>query len=61
MRWLIWYIRSCFCKHAFNYDEREYKSNRYSPLGALIKCEGPMISATCDKCGYHKAYWKFGK
>jgi hypothetical protein len=56
MRWLIWYIRSCFCKHVFKYDEVSKATRTY---GAGAFQNGPMISATCSKCGYHRSYWKY--
>jgi RNase P subunit RPR2 len=56
MRWLIWYIRSCFCKHSFGYAECLLKTN---DAYGRIK-EGTVVSATCSKCGYHKSYWKYG-
>ena len=56
MNWLIWYIRSWFCKHNFDYCERDYIVQ--NDFGQTIK-NGPKVSATCTKCGYHKSYWKF--
>ena len=51
MRWLINYIRQCFCKHDF--QERSYSVFR---RGETIVVEeiGKMISFTCKKCGYNK-------
>lgn len=52
MRWLIQYIRSCFCKHEWAFEE-EYVRAPYSGRS------GPVVSVTCEKCAYHKSYWKF--
>jgi len=60
MRWLVWYIRSMFCKHIFSYSEMEHNSIYYTFSGSRRKLCGPKVSATCTKCGYHKSYWKFG-
>ena len=55
MRWLIWYIRSCFCKHEFKLEENCAEYKWYNGGNQ----SGKMISATCSKCGYHRSYWKF--
>lgn len=54
MRWLINYIRSCFCKHDLKFEEEWCE--RKSDLGD--RC-GDKVSVTCKKCGYHKSYWKY--
>ncbi len=55
MRRLINYIRECFCKHEWERDEEycEHEKNH----GGYMK--GTKVSATCNKCGYHKSYWKY--
>lgn len=55
MRFLINYIRQCFCKHEFKYSEGQMYKNYYS-IGYAI----PVTKAhlTCHKCGYVKSYWK---
>lgn len=58
MRWLIWYIKSCFCSHSFKYEESDY-TIKNSHNQSIVK-NGPVVSVTCTKCGYHKTYWKFG-
>lgn len=54
LRYLINYLRECFCKHQFEYEEKIYSYDNFLSNGVLTK-----ISATCKKCGYHKAYNKF--
>lgn len=61
MRRIIEYIRSCFCKHEFEYDERSYiiwGDGLFEPAGTVNR-RGIKVSATCKKCRYHKSYWKF--
>lgn len=55
MRSLIHYIRSCFCKHEFFYDEHRI----IEEILWEQKTIGVKVSATCKKCGYHKSYWKY--
>ena len=55
MRWLIWYIKSCFCSHDFKYESTQFErtdANRAFEIGTVV-------SATCSKCGYHKSYKKY--
>lgn len=62
IRFLTNYFRQCFCKHKFNYEESYVKENdRFDPdEHFLIKGgEGVKVSATCEKCGYHRSYWKY--
>ena len=56
MRTIVNFIRQCFCKHEFEYEEVMYKSS--NDMGGSR--EGIKVSRTCRKCGWHKAYWKFG-
>lgn len=55
MRYLINYLRSCFCKHEFSYEEMYYRDR--DGFGGWTK--EARVSATCKKCGYHKSYWKY--
>lgn len=55
MRWLVNYIRQCFCKHDFQKNEGRYKVT--GDYGSLK--EGVKISLLCKKCGYHKSFWKY--
>lgn len=58
MRWLMWYIRSIFCNHNWNYDERDYvKVEKYDD-GEKFTQRGLKVSATCNTCGWHRNYWK---
>jgi len=51
MRWLINYIRQCFCKHDF--QERSYSLFKKGET-IVIEEIGKMIFLKCKKCGYHK-------
>ena len=48
MRWLINYIRSCFCKH-------EWEQIFYSHVTTLFT-EYHCKTYRCTKCGYSKKY-----
>lgn len=50
MRWLVFYFRSLFCDHVWDYSQMDMTS---------FLRDGPMVSATCDKCGWHRSYWKY--
>lgn len=54
MRFIINYLRQCFCKHQWKLEEK-YISVR--DLSGDKNSE--KVSATCEKCCYHKSYWKF--
>lgn len=55
MRWLVWYLRSMFCDHAWKYEEANYtKTNN----AAAFTQKGQVIAATCEFCGWHRSYWK---
>lgn len=55
MKRIIWYIRSCFCKHEFDKCETVY----------IRACQGEIVerkirvSLICAKCGYHQSFDKF--
>lgn len=55
MRNLIWHIRSLFCKHDWKYEESSWTG--YNIFGQ--KSSGYIVSATCEKCGWHRSYEKF--
>ncbi len=58
MRWLINYIRQCFCKHDF--DIKECSAIGFSPVyGENLKNKIIRVDMLCPKCGYHKAHSKF--
>lgn len=57
MRWIINYLRSCFCKH--DWEKEEIIIDNYKDEWGGSKTNWPKVSATCKKCGYHKSYWKF--
>lgn len=52
MRWLINYIRSCFCKHDWELISEAdfYFENKYSKPYKNVKLY------RCKKCGYSKKY-----
>ncbi len=54
MRFLIWYIRSCFCEHKWDYDEHQVYLE-----GTFRDKQGIKVSRTCKICGWHRSYWKF--
>jgi len=55
MRYLIWYIRSLFCKHEWKHEECIWKTkNTYGYTN-----EGRTVSATCKICGWHRSYEKY--
>ena len=56
MTWLIWNIRSWFCKHEWDYDENIYE--KYETTFGRIWRNKVKVSATCKCCGYHRSYWK---
>ena len=54
MRWLINYIRSCFCKHEW---ELIFNNDFYSQsivTGKMNEC--PYKVYRCKKCGIEKRY-----
>lgn len=51
MRWIIYYFRQCFCKHDWDYSEVTWVQG--TNAGRTI------VSATCNKCGWHRSYPKF--
>ena len=56
MMHLIWYLRSAFCRHDWDYQESHMRE--YGNYSSLTR-EGIKVSATCKKCGWHRKYWKF--
>ncbi len=54
MRWLINYIRECFCSHDLVISEKYCEST-----GGLSDKSGVKVSAHCKKCGYVKSKWKY--
>ena len=55
MRWLIQYIRQCFCKHEFK--ELEGQKFRVEYVCAAKAYERKTIVLYCTKCGYNKWFW----
>lgn len=52
MRWLINYIRSCFCKHDWELIKHE---EAYNPEYSWLTKRHDWIYR-CKKCGYMKTY-----
>lgn len=52
MRWLVWYVRSLFCKHDWDIEEQVCDKDLYYKNRI-------RVSVTCNKCGWHRSYWKF--
>ncbi len=50
MRWLVYYIRSCFCRHEW---ELQDKSSRLNRLNENI---GTKWTYRCKKCGHIYTY-----
>lgn len=69
MRGLINYIRSCFCKHEWEYEEQKLQAPMVEgsfdfPVYNMTTLEREwrtftQVSITCKKCGYHRSYEKF--
>lgn len=54
MRWLINYIRQCFCKHDWHFEEAWYEVK-----GDFIGTKkDEKVYMRCKKCGYHQKHWK---
>lgn len=55
MRYLIWYIRSLFCKHDWKHEECKWNTKD------IYRCtnNGYTVSATCKLCGWHRSYEKY--
>jgi hypothetical protein len=61
MKWLIHYIRQCFCKHDFEKSEGQGQESAWSYEldKSVITRSGTKVSLLCKKCGHHKSFWKF--
>lgn len=61
MRNFIQYLRECFCKHEFEYEEGRcvIRGDGWFVSDTEKVREGIKVSVTCKKCSYHKKYWKF--
>lgn len=55
MRELINWFKSLWCKHEFKYEEIFFQKHGYTEI---LK-QGIKVSRTCNKCGWHKSYWKY--
>lgn len=51
MKWLINYLRQCFCKHEW---ELLYSADVYSPYRIENKPYKREYHYVCKKCMYHK-------
>ena len=59
MRWLIWYGRSLWCRHTWEYEESDYDWRRTYASGLTRHFTGTRVSATCTQCGWHRSYEKW--
>jgi RNase P subunit RPR2 len=59
MRWLIWWLRSWFCKHKWELEEVKYMEYGEYLGETFVNKEGTKVSATCKECGWHRSYWKW--
>jgi hypothetical protein len=61
MRWLINYIRQCFCKHEFGYTEVPYEKKYFGEFfdEVITTRKNIRVSMICKKCTYHKKFDKF--
>lgn len=47
----MFYIRQVFCKHELQFIEGHVEYAGYK--------EGLKIYCYCNKCGFHKSWWKY--
>jgi hypothetical protein len=65
MRWLIWYLKSCFCQHNWKLEEMEftYTPYMYDDITHTVaygkESTRFRVDMLCTKCGWHKAHLKF--
>ncbi len=55
MKWLINYIRDCFCKHDWHVEESF--ATQTSDWGG--RAQGVKVYQRCKKCGKHDNHWKY--
>jgi len=56
MRWIINYIRQCFCNHELEFENQDIRIHYTSFDEGYLQT---FTSQTCKKCGYHKSYKKY--
>jgi hypothetical protein len=54
VKWLAQYLREVFCRHSWKTEEARFT---YVFGGG----ETVRVSATCEKCGYHRVYDKWAR
>jgi len=59
MRWIIWYLKSCFCNHTWQTSETVAQPIAVIQIGIDERCN-VKVSERCTKCGWHRSYWKYG-
>lgn len=52
MKRIVWAVRSIFCNH--NWIKEELIDRDFTGDVDNVK-----VSVTCNKCGWHRSYWKF--
>lgn len=55
MRWLMNYLRQCFCRHDFKTEE--HPNVQYDGWSWTVT--GDRVSLLCSRCGYHRSFWKW--
>ena len=59
MRWLINYIKQCFCKHKFEFVKGttvRIIHNRYAQVSHRYDAH-PVTYHICKHCGYSRMFW----
>ena len=56
---IINYIRKCFCKHDFVFQDKVAETVK-EDFGNTVKKTFIRTSVHCKKCGHHFSYNKFG-
>lgn len=59
LRWMVWYGRSLLCQHVWSYDEVPYVHQWTLSSGGKKEYNNVTVSATCQKCGWHRSYDKW--
>lgn len=67
MTWLIWWIRNWFCIHSWKLEEKTFLKQKEEYAGNscgldkwnIVKHPVEYVSATCQKCGWHRSYKKW--
>ena len=61
---MINYIKMLFCNHKFIFSEAKCEEyvwdyvDEFESVKRLTR-NGTRVSQTCEKCGFHRSYWKY--